>query len=287
MFLEYAKDGQLWTSTGSLDADTSDGVIDFKSHMWIEDSVDGGASDFIRSVNGTTLKRWLVAPEESSEIPLGWKNSSSKSGDTSPTLKLRCHCNTVQLLITRPNEDSLDATSPFPDLTHPSASAHTANPNNEPWYMSRDRKRYLAGTCACKSCRLALGFDITTWSFIPLVNIKFLDGSPIKGTNEGLDSDPRIAEMMASVTSPTSDGTKRHFCKKCGANVFWWSVKRARLIDVAVGLLDAPSGARAEQWLEWHADRVSFSQEGLNKGLIEGLGKGIKEWKESRDAEIS
>ncbi|KAF2097116.1 hypothetical protein NA57DRAFT_77371 [Rhizodiscina lignyota] len=287
MFLEYAKDGQLWTSTGTLDAETSDGIIKFTGHMWIEDTTDGGASDFIPSVDGSALKRWLVAPEQSPEITLGWKDSSHqpRTSDEDAPLKVHCHCNTVQLLITRPNERSLDASSPFPDLTHPSKSAHSPNPNNEAWWISKDKKRYLAGTCACESCRLHTGFDIMSWSFVPMSNVTFTDGAAIKGTNDGLDSDPRINQMMGMVKSPTEEGTKRHFCRKCGATVFWWGSARPTLLDVAVGLIDAPTGVRCEEWLEWHGDRVSFAEEAFNKALIKGLAEGLREWKHGKVAE--
>lgn len=51
-------------------------------------------------------------------------------------------------------------------------------------------------------------------------------------------------------------------------------------MDVAVGLLDAASGARAEELLAWWTERVSFSEYALNKGLILGLERGIKAWGE-------
>jgi hypothetical protein len=52
------------------------------------------------------------------------------------------------------------------------------------------------------------------------------------------------------------------------------------LIDVAVGLLDARSGARAEDILAWWPGRVSFREEASNKGLVEGLEKGLANWAE-------
>jgi hypothetical protein len=67
--------------------------------------------------------------------------------------------------------------------------------------------------------------------------------------------------------------------------VFWHDKWRPDIIDVSVGLLDAPEGARAENWLEWWKDRVSFVEDAGNgrlgdvalraEGLIDGLRKGL------------
>jgi hypothetical protein len=70
----------------------------------------------------------------------------------------------------------------------------------------------------------------------------------------------------------------RTFCRRCGANIFYDARSRPSIVDVAVGLLDAGSGARAEEVLAWWADRVSFKEYALNKGSIQGLEDGLKAW---------
>lgn len=57
---------------------------------------------------------------------------------------------------------------------------------------------------------------------------------------------------------------------------------REGLVDVAVGLLDARSGARAEELLSWWSDRVSFEEDAVHRGLVGGLKRGLKEWAEKR-----
>ena len=49
---------------------------------------------------------------------------------------------------------------------------------------------------------------------------------------------------------------------------------------MAVGLLDAGSGVRAEELLAWWTGRVSFAEDALNKGLVRGLEEGLKRWSE-------
>ena len=75
--------------------------------------------------------------------------------------------------------------------------------------------------------------------------------------------------MLRSYES--SPGVMREFCPTCGATVFWHDKHRPELIDVSVGLLDAPEGARAEEWLEWWLARVSFEEDAGRER--EGSGK--------------
>ena len=76
----------------------------------------------------------------------------------------------------------------------------------------------------------------------------------------------------------SSEGIWRAFCGVCGAVVFYHNDKRPDLIDVSVGLMEAESGARAEEWLEWSRDEVSYAEYAQNKSLIESLNTGLKAW---------
>jgi hypothetical protein len=50
--------------------------------------------------------------------------------------------------------------------------------------------------------------------------------------------------------------------------------ERPNVIDVAVGLLNAPSGARAEDWLSWRKREPSFGEDAVNKTFARELTKG-------------
>lgn len=80
----------------------------------------------------------------------------------------------------------------------------------------------------------------------------------------------------------SAKGIRREFCGTCGATCFWHSDERPGLIDVSVGLLEADTGARAEEWLAWCTERVSFAEHAQNKSLISNLGKGLKAWGKER-----
>jgi hypothetical protein len=57
------------------------------------------------------------------------------------------------------------------------------------------------------------------------------------------------------------------------------------LLDVAVGLLDAPEGARAEDWLEWCTSRLSFREDAVGRAdsLVEGIERGLAEFGRKTD----
>ncbi|KAF2729255.1 DUF636 domain protein [Polyplosphaeria fusca] len=269
MYLEYDQDGHFEAATGTIQADNTDNIVEWKTQMWIEDTVDGGASAFVTKMNGQTLRRFLREANQSPEAPLDWKSAqNTKKGNIiKRSIRCHCHCNGVEFYISHPNEASTTAKSPWPDLIIPYHADSSDNPKNTSWWLPRPN-RYLAGTCACKTCRRASGFDTTYWAFVPTKNItQDADGT------KPFTRDQYWGTMKTYSSSP---GVKRTFCGRCGANVFWDG--RDSLVDVAVGLLDAPSGARAEEILSWWTERVSFCEDALNKGLIKGLETGLKQW---------
>lgn len=215
------------------------------------------------------LKRWMLE-EDGDLVPAGSPGgvpSKSISSGGSEKLNAECHCGGVSFYVTRPNEESTKASSPFPDLMVPyNSGISAANPNNESWFLREENTKYLAGTCTCPSCRLSMGFEIQTWAFIPKSNIFKLDGSSI---------DFNFGTLKRYNSSP---GVFREFCGICGATVFWHCQERPELLDVSVGILDPREGARVESWLDWWTDRVSFSELAVSTTLVRSLEAGLKEW---------
>ncbi|KAH7135457.1 Mss4-like protein [Dendryphion nanum] len=281
MYLEYHDDGHFEVATGTLQAERTDDLVDFKSIMWISDTIDGGASHFITHISSKELPRYLQGNEftNTPQTSLYW--NSSPNSPSPPTHRLtpipaHCHCTGVQFWITPPDSSSYTATSPYPDLLIPyNSPVSSGNPSNEPWWLPTPT-HYLAGTCTCHSCRRASGFDIIFWAFIPTSNIFQDAGCTIPFSR----NDGKYWGSMKRYES--SAGVARTFCGSCGANVFWDG--RETLVDVAVGLLDAEDGTRAEERLVWCAERVSFGEEGVHRGLVGGLESGLRVWgKRDRD----
>lgn len=262
---------KTWTVATGVLKDKSSGVVSFAGHIWASSPTDGGFVSWLPSLNGKSLQIWTKdsnVSEELSANALMRANAGSKT--PSDSVLAKCGCGGVSFSISRPNEKSTRAN---PDLMNPSPSGATDNPHSELWWLRAKGTRYKASNCTCTSCRLATGFDVVQWAYIPAANLSLPDGQPFKlmfGTMQSYNS---------------SMGVRRSFCRVCGATVFFSDDKRPELIiDVAVGLLIASSGARAEELVEWETSRVSFEEEALNKVLVEGLKKGLRSWGDQRES---
>lgn len=231
-------------------------LVKFRGHIFLKDTKDGGFGDWLHEIDGEKLSR---AKESggSEELPRGWRLETIKPNGEEQQLPAYCHCKGVEFYITRPDHGSKRLLAPLPDVL-----VNPAPEESELWWL-RDHNRYLAGTCACNSCRLAAGIDIVQWAFVPAANIKLSNGDPFQ------------REFGTIKSYQSRDDVTRCFCGRCGANVFWTGDARPELIDVAVGLLDAASGARAEEWLFWGKERVSFGEDAPIRGLVDALGKGL------------
>lgn len=114
------------------------------------------------------------------------------------------------------------------------------------------------------------GFEWIEWTFIPTSDIS-------------LDRDGKVPfsrEFGTLKAFRSSDSATKRFCAKCGATVFWDGDVRPGLIDVAVGLLHASEGARAESWLEWASERVSFKEDAEMRAssLVKSVETGLGDW---------
>jgi hypothetical protein len=243
-------------------------------HEFLRDTVDGGLGICLANANGGPLDFFLQGPDQPAISCSGYLSrieqvsktpTDAASGHGNEYLQASCHCGGVQYRISRPDARSYQLSSPWPDLIIPSASGHAENDQDVKWWLRTSGlvTRYCAGTCACRSCRLASGVPIQTWAFIPLVNIELLDGSPFDFASG----------TLKQYTS--SEGVYREFCAVCGATAFWHCETRPELIDVSVGLLRAQEGARAENWLEWWTERVSFREEAVDELLVTGFEEGL------------
>ena len=253
--------------TGVLDK--ADGIIQLRSHIFVPDTKDGGLSVWLPNVAA-----WEGYAEQSARSKENMR--SQEKSDTGTTRNVRtqahCHCRGVQFMITRPCPESGELSAPYSDLLVEDTASKT-NKEDTKWWLRADNSKYFAGTCACTSCRLNSGFDIQMWSFIPQVNLLQLNEEAMDfgmGTLKKYDSSP---------------GVQRMFCSNCGATVFWTSHARPGLIDVSVGLLNALEGARAESWLEWWCDRVSFREEAQNTELFSKLSTGLQLWSATKDTQ--
>lgn len=228
-------------------------------HLQVAATGDGGLSTFI---SGEVFPVWGCRSSCGSEH---FQSPVEEPVDCQQELQARCHCGGIEFYITRPDASSAQASSPWPDLLVPYHSGSSANPDDVKWWLRDGQTRYLAGTCACPSCRLGSGFPIQTWAFIPKTNIFNADRSPL-----AFD----LGTMKRYTSSP---GVYREFCSRCGATVFWHCEERPMVIDVSVGLFRG-GNARAEDWLEWATGRVSFAEMAVQKDLVQLLEDGLRKY---------
>jgi hypothetical protein len=272
--------------TGTLES--FDEVIDLKGYEYIHDSLDGGFADFMPIYKNRSLDRWPHDINEGALLPLYWRNPqpSDKSKHPDPKARLHAHCKCagISFYIARPSLQSTHASRGWPDLWIPYHKQKETDEKlpNEPWFLRASNTKFLAGLCACTSCRLASGMEITAWAFVPAIDIS-LDAA-------GLIPLPAIASQTPNAafgtlqTYASSANVTRSFCSACGAIVFWseTELSETSLLDVAVGLLAADEGARAEGWLEWWTERLSWREDAVERagGIVEGIEAGLMEFGE-------
>jgi hypothetical protein len=307
--------GREWeVATGALD-----NVVEYVRvgrHDNIEDTKDGGLSIWMTEQHG-----WPLPVSPSSEVERREAKPSGRSRDIPAAqpahaqsqppppiadlnfLHAHCACNAVKFHIMRPSASSILPHSQFPDLMIPYHTKDPLIPNagDEKWWLRADGVKYLAGTCACRSCRLTSGFEIQTWAFVPRANI-FFHVPRSANLFSGPDLNNELEEIIIPLdfnefrelekagktvlrSYESSPGVLREFCGTCGATIFWHDKWRPEVVDVSVGLLEAQEGARAEEWLEWWVERVSFEEDAAGRGdLIPALRRGLWAWDEARKA---
>ncbi|KAF7514097.1 hypothetical protein GJ744_004422 [Endocarpon pusillum] len=228
-----------------------DSILDISSHIFVGDTVDGGFSDWLVSFEGRPLPRWEAREETSKVLALGWHGSQGQdvSQDVGQdTLRAHCKCGGVDFLIKRPRERE-EADKPL---------------DAKDWWV-RSKNRYLAGNCACDSCRLTSGLEIVQWAYVPTPRLATASGEPYQFNCSTLKS------------FKSSENVTRYHCGRCGATVFFWRDSRPEVIDVAVGLLEAPSGARAEDWLDWRL-KISHEEDATHARLLKAFKEGFEDW---------
>ncbi|KAK5128353.1 hypothetical protein LTR85_003021 [Meristemomyces frigidus] len=241
--------------TGTLDQ--AEGVFDVSAHIFIEDTLDGGFSDFVGAIADKEIERWPQGLHQGKQLPQYWHSLTIPNVEPSQSDKLHAHCKCggVNFYIARPTARSALGTAGWPDVLIP-FNSEVPLPPDEAWWIRDGGKKFLGGFCACNSCRLAAGMEWVEWAFVPTVDIS-------------LDAEGDIPLSLGSGTLKPYRSSKRatrYFCGTCGASVFWNGDERPQVIDVAVGLLDAAEGSRAESWLDWRTQRLSFREDAIPRG---------------------
>ncbi|PGH13653.1 hypothetical protein AJ79_03501 [Helicocarpus griseus UAMH5409] len=268
---DHENEGRFMVARGTIaDAELQTESIE---HLCLESTTDGSLFGSSASVSnapqsgtsnacftGVTLTATSRRPGDSVS-----KDSPQQTNPPTRNLPASCHCTGVQIIITPPDHTSRLPSSPWSDTLVPfhSSPNASANPADVKWWLRDNDKKYLSNLCGCDSCRLASGFPIQSWVFVPRSNIFKASDSSSLAYND-------LGTLKRYNSSP---GVYREFCSACGATVFWHCEERPGVVDVSVGLLRAESGVRAEDWLDWELGRVSFEEMAVDRGMIRCLKK--------------
>jgi hypothetical protein len=266
--------------TGALNNIACEKEVVRWSYMgFVGDTGDGGASVWLKDVNvsGPALKCFKaeIRGENAEELADDWQ-SQTRSRDISTekqnAIPIRCKCHGVNLVLNRGDYEVVKAE----DL---------------PWNVDPSTRKLKAVMCGCDSCRLHTGVDVFYWTFAEMKNISF----PINNDKAEFPShmddlcalidkkDARIGSLAYYESSPR---VYRFSCGTCSATIFYATHKRPRFIDVAVGVLEAKDGARAENMLAWQfeegVDHKEDAAGGWREGLVEKIEKAAREYSRTR-----
>lgn len=244
-------DGKWVISTSLFAKDES--VFQIKTHVFTESAPGGGLNDWLPRIGDREMRVWN--PKDGTAAPV--ESEPEVGPDGADRLRAQCHCGGVSFTFPRPTREVLD------------------DPILKRYVSPLDDKKWAACVDACDDCRGVSGSHYIAWTFVPLALCE-----------------PRIGLDLAIGTNKTfasSPGVLRSFCGVCGATVFYSCDERRpsygqAVVDVAVGLLRAPEGVKADGWLTWRAGRASWLESGLryDEELTKSLADGMAKWSEEK-----
>ncbi|PVI05507.1 hypothetical protein DM02DRAFT_516311 [Periconia macrospinosa] len=242
-------DEELGVFSGTIDSVDAD-VLKITHHIFVGDTKDGGATMWMRRLNNN--------------------ESEAYHSKTKDPVSIQCKCKGVNFVWNR-GDYSATKKEDLPEFIDPT----TLKP--------------FAGFCACNSCRLFAGTDVWTYALSELKHISFPSPSstPFPESTLGLKAlvdakDPSIGTLAYYASSPK---VQRYFCSRCSASVFYVVDDRPGLIDVAVGLLRAADGARAERILSWDYGYMSHMEDaadGWRHSFLVRVAKECEDWRVDR-----
>jgi hypothetical protein len=251
--------------------------IKFINQSFVGDTFDGGASVWLRHPNpdGSEMKRFKLDSEAEppEELPQLWPSPSELTGFEArkqDAIPIRCKCKGVDFVLHKGDYSSMKKE----DL---------------PFSVDPTTHKLLAGFCGCDSCRLQSGIDVFNWTFAEIKLLSFRKADkPFPKSSVELKAlvdakDPAVGTLTYYKSSPD---VERYFCSNCSACIFYAAADRPHMLDIAVGVLEASDGARAEGFLSWpYGGSISFREDGdggWRQQLFDRVEKDAEEYRIAR-----
>lgn len=200
-------------------------VVRPETNEWVDDAVDGGLAPYMTQLGERNVPAYHVTQSDPplSQADLEQLTKPSSINDApgpDARLNAECHCGAVKLLI-KPADHTDKATSTLERFVpfHPQ-NASTGEKITD---------KYQARACVCRSCRLAMGVSLTTYTYIPPPKVlNAHTGSPLAYAHAATTPEGRAVNRGLEALKHywSSDDACRSFCGRCGSTVFYWNEKR-------------------------------------------------------------
>ena len=269
----------LGAFTGTLE-NIPGNVIKLEHHIFVGDTKDGGATMWMRDVNedGEAAKQYAVRShgEDVELLSSDWPAKETLTGFDAwkdDAVPIRCKCKGVDFVWHKGNYEG-------------------KTKEELPWFIDPATHKPVGGFCACDSCRLFSGIDVYNWSYGELKYLSFpTTGQFAQKTFPGNTTDlkalvdakdPAIGTLAYYASSPD---VQRYFCSHCSACIFYAVDDRPDIVDIAIGVLQASDGARAEGFLSWAwgvVGRIDDSEGGWRHDFLERVAKESEAWRIER-----
>ncbi|KAK0720295.1 Mss4-like protein [Lasiosphaeris hirsuta] len=286
--------------TGVLKGEYPEGglLVRIVEHIFVGDTLDGGASCWLRRPHGDDAppaKMWLGKRGSSEEVdyPNLWPSVADLPAPDAKLaqdeIPIRCVCGGVDLVL-KAGEAQRD-------------HANAQEVDRGPPVVDPTSHKSLGTFDGCNSCRLSSGVDMFHWSFYLLKYISFPSQDEDGKTDfpnhsaelraavdleEERGRDPRLGTLTYYSSSPD---VQRYFCGRCSACVFYAVDQRPYLVDLSIGILWSPDGARAEGAISWSlGGKASHRQDmigGWREGLVQAIENSAEEWRIERGYPIN
>ncbi|KAK8029735.1 hypothetical protein PG993_011026 [Apiospora rasikravindrae] len=179
-----------------------------------------------------------------------------RATDGTERLRAECHCGGVSFTIPRPSQAIIDDAY-LRDYVSPS-----------------DPTKWKALLDLCRDCGRLSGANVVPWMLVPRVVIE----PPVP-------SDLQEQPYGTLKTYKSSALSTRGFCGVCGATVLLAHKHREptaaqAVLNVAMGLLRAPEGVKAERWATWRAGKPAWAEDakGFDEEFTVSLVEGHRRW---------
>lgn len=239
-----------WAVSTSIFIDHGPSNFRIEKHIFSKSTKDGGIVNMLSHIGGREFIDWNPPDDDPRAKLVEAEPEFSEDGEE--RLRAQCRCGGVSFTIKRPTQEVKD------------------NDFFKKYISPLDDKKWMATMDICNTCRFVHGTHVVGWTFVPLSLCE-----------PAIKSDLKIGTAKTYSSSP---GVLRSFCGECGATVFYWTELRRPgegqdIVDIATGILRAPEGTMADNWLTWRS-RIAHLESGreYDEEFADALNEGSKAW---------